>query len=147
MKRGADQRGQAGGVEALAFGALLFIAGTLIVANAWSVIDAKFATSGAAREGAATYVESGSAGGSADQPARRASDAALTSLRRSGRVDVRLDSGGYRRCGRVTVTVATRVPVLRIPLVGSPGGSLTVTAAASRLIDPFRSAVAGEADC
>jgi hypothetical protein len=131
----------------LAFGALLFIAGTLIVANAWGVIDAKFATLSAARDGAATYAEVGTEADGARPPSERATTAALESLRRQGAVDIRLGDGGYRRCGRVTVTVVTDVPVIRIPFVGGTGGKIAVSGSSSRVIDPFRSSVAGEAVC
>lgn len=145
--RARDERGQAGGVEALAFGALLFIAGTLIVANAWSVVDAKFAAISAAREGAATYVESGATADAADPPARQAASAALASLQRKGDVAFSIGPEGYRRCGRVTVRVVTQVPILRVPFVRAAGGTMAVTGSASRRIDPFRSTLAGEAVC
>jgi len=52
-----SQRGQIGGFEVLPFGLLLFVAAMLVITNAWAVIDAKHATSSAAREGARAYVE------------------------------------------------------------------------------------------
>ena len=52
-----DDRGVVGGVEAIPFGLLLFVAGTLLVANAWAVIDAKMAATSAAREAARTYMK------------------------------------------------------------------------------------------
>src|SRR4051794_6532769 len=121
MKR--DQRGQAGGVEALAFGVLVFVVGTLFVANVWSAVDAKLAASSAAREGARTYVETGGSDADAGLPARRAVDAALASLGRSGHVDVG-PGDGYHRCGRVVVRVTTAVPVLRLPFIGVRAGHI-----------------------
>ena len=50
-------RGQVGGIEALPFGVLTFVLGSLLIANAWAVVDAKFATDAAAREAAHTFVE------------------------------------------------------------------------------------------
>ena len=142
-----DQQGQAGGVEALAFGVLVFIVGTLLVANAWSVIDAKMAASAAAREGARTYVETGTAGADAGPSAGRAVDAALTSLGRSGHADVMPANGEYRRCGRVVVRVTTTVPVLRLPLTGVHAGRLVVTADHAVLVDPYRTGLPGVARC
>ena len=139
-----DERGQAGGVEALAFGLLTFVIGALIVANAWGVIDAKFAADGAAREGARAYVETGGTLTEADRPARSAADAALASLRRTGTVDVALDDA-YRRCGEVTVRVTTRVPLLRLPFVRPAGGHVTVHGVETRRIDPYRSGIRGGA--
>jgi hypothetical protein len=134
-------------VEALAFGALVFIAGTLIVAGAWAVIDAKFTAVGAAREGARTYVESGTSVVEAEPPARGAAKAALTALGRDGDVEVSLDDGGYRRCGRVTVRVTTHVPVVRVPFLRLSGGNVSVVGSATRLIDPLRSGILGQASC
>ena len=45
----------------LPFGVLIFVVGSLLIANAWAVVDAKLATTAAAREAARAYVESGSA--------------------------------------------------------------------------------------
>ena len=58
-----DERGQAGGVEALPFGLLIFVVGALLVASAWVVVDAKLAVVSAAREAARTYVEAEDQGG------------------------------------------------------------------------------------
>ena len=51
-----------------AFGVLNFVVGTLLVANAWGVVDAKLAVTSAAREGVRAYVEApdGERGGAAD---------------------------------------------------------------------------------
>jgi membrane protein required for beta-lactamase induction len=57
-----DESGQVGGIDGLVFGVLVFVFGTLVVTNAWGVIDAKLATTSAAREAARTYVEAASAG-------------------------------------------------------------------------------------
>ena len=49
--------GQVGGIEALPFGLLVFVVGSLLIANAWAVVDAKFATDAAARQAVRTFVE------------------------------------------------------------------------------------------
>ena len=53
----ARRRGQVGGIEVLPFGLLTFVVGTLLVANAWGVVDAKLAVTSAAREAVRAYVE------------------------------------------------------------------------------------------
>ena len=45
------------GIEALFFGLLVLVFGTLVVANAWGVIDAKLSAAGAAREAARAFVQ------------------------------------------------------------------------------------------
>ena len=52
-----DDRGQVAGIEVLPFGFLVLVAGTLLVVNAWAVVDAKFAVDAAVREAARAYVE------------------------------------------------------------------------------------------
>ena len=49
--------GVVGGIEVLPFGVLIFVVGSLLVANAWAVVDTKFMVTSAAREAARTYVE------------------------------------------------------------------------------------------
>ncbi len=65
--------GQVGGIEALPFGLLIFVVGTLLIANAWAVVDAKFATDAAARQAVRTFVE-------ADDPASARSEARAAGL-------------------------------------------------------------------
>ena len=58
LARGAGpERGAIAGIEALSFGMLLFVAGTLFIANIWAVIDAKLAVTSAAREATRAFVE------------------------------------------------------------------------------------------
>ena len=80
--------GQVGGIEALPFGLLIFVVGSLLIANAWAVVDAKFATDAAARQAVRTYVEG-------DDP-----DVALEDARAAG-LDV-VEAHG-RDPGRATV--------------------------------------------
>src|SRR5439155_20334481 len=56
-RRTLDERGQAAGFEVLPFGLLVLVLGTLLVANAWEVIDAKIAVTASAREAARVFVE------------------------------------------------------------------------------------------
>ena len=54
---GRSDAGMVGGIEALPFGLLVFVVGALLVANAWAVVDAKFAVDAAARQATRSYVE------------------------------------------------------------------------------------------
>ena len=74
--RWRGEAGQVGGLEAVVFGVLVFVVGTLIVANAWGVIDAKLAASAAARKRRAAYVEAPAAT-DAEALARKAADDAM----------------------------------------------------------------------
>ena len=142
-----DERGQVGGIEGLAFGVLVFVFGTLVVANAWGVIDAKLAATSAAREAARTYVESESesaAGPAAEEAAERAVTA---HGRRWDRADVRLVDGRFARCEQVTIEVSYRVPLIAVPLLGQAGDGVTVTARHAEVVDPYRSGLAGAARC
>jgi hypothetical protein len=134
------ERGQVGGIEVLAFGFLVLVSGTLLVVNAWAVVDAKFAVDAAAREAARTYVETPDR-----HDARVAAEArALEALRAHGRgdpdrVSVSItEPEGFGRCRPVEVTVAYRVPALTLPFLGGFGRSIDATATHTEAIDPFR---------
>src|SRR5690242_7867104 len=99
-----DETGQVGGVEALAFGVLIFVLGVLVIANAWGVIDAKLAAAGAAREAARAFVEAPDA----DRAQNQAVTAALEAVAAQGRNPARAHvdvAGQWVRCARVVVTV------------------------------------------
>ena len=148
MRDPGREDGQVGGIEGLIFGVLLFVFGTLVVANAWGVIDAKLAATSAAREAARTYVEAASH--DAGWPA--AQDAARQAIQAHGRrwerttVDP-LDGAGFGRCRRITVTVHYQVPIIAIPLLGQAGKGITVTSSHSEVIDPYRSGLSDTAVC
>jgi hypothetical protein len=130
--------GVVGGIEIVAFGLLVFVAGVLLVANAWAVVDATMAASGAAREGARAAVESTAAdvGGAAADARAAAGDALAGHGRDPGRMTFEL-SGDFRRCGRITVRVAYDVPWAALPWIGG-GGVMTASARHSELVDPYR---------
>lgn len=141
------EAGQVGGLEGLVFGVLVFVFGTLLVANAWGVIDAKLAATSAAREAARTYVESGSesdADAAADAAAREAIEA---HGRLPERAEVAVDVAGFARCARATAVVRYEVPLIAIPLLGQAGNGITVTARHSEVVDPYRSGLPGTAAC
>lgn len=144
MHRIRDERGT-GGVEALAFGVLLFVFGTLVVATAWGAIDARLATDAAAREAARAYVESSSQFVAADE-ARQAATQTLRGHKRQ-LTGLNIASSSFSRCAPVVVSVQTKVPRVSLPLLGQPGGSYTISAEHTEVVDPYRSGLAGTAQC
>lgn len=146
-RRLRSEAGQAGGLEALVFGVLLFVAGTLVVASVWGAIDAKFAADQAAREAARAFVETGADATTADQAARAAATAALAGHHRADGAEVAMTGDGYRRCGRVTYRVTVRVPVLVAPFLARSVTGFRISSVHSELVDPYRSSLAGTADC
>jgi hypothetical protein len=136
-----------GGFEGLLFGSLLFVAGTLLVAHAWAVIDTKAATQEAARQAARTYVAASSAAAAYSSAEMAAADA-LTGYRRDpSRSEVSLASGSFGRCQRITISVAYPAPLLILPFVGRVGTGHEVRSVASELVDPYRSGLPGSATC
>jgi hypothetical protein len=154
----SDDRGQMGGVEALPFGVLIFVIGTLLIVNAWAVVDAKLATDAAAREATRRFVEAPvvDASGVRDAEASAVTDgldALAASGRDPGRGAVALTGlaapgggDGYVRCARATFTASYQVPALTLPWIGGYGGGFEVTSSHSELVDPFRNGVPGEAE-
>lgn len=141
------EAGFAGGFEGLLFGLLLFVAGTLLVAYAWGVVETKTATGEAARQAARTYVEAPDAAAAGDE-ADQAADAALAGYGRDpAKARVELVQGTFARCGRITITVSYPAPLFRLPFLGSMGRGIAVTSQHSELVDPYRSGLPGSAAC
>ena len=157
-RRRNGDRGQVGGIEVLPFGLLVFVVGTLLVANAWAVVDAKLAVDAAAREATRHFVEADVPAaddfGDAETAARRAGYEALAAHgREAARSTVELTAlespdgqVGFARCARATFTARYDVPVLRLPWIGGFGSGLDVTSRHSELIDPYRDGVPGSAE-
>jgi hypothetical protein len=140
--------GFAGGAEALVFGVLVFVLGTLLVVNAWAVIDAKFATSAAAREAVRAAVETPVGG----DPDRRAREAAASALVGHGHDPARATvaaawSGAMERCEEVVYEVRTRVPALVLPGIDRRRAGFDVTATHREVVDPFRTGLAIGGEC
>ncbi|HEY6531937.1 MAG TPA: hypothetical protein VIY72_06515 [Acidimicrobiales bacterium] len=142
--------GQVGGIEVLPFGLLIFVVGSLLVANAWGVVDAKQATTSAAREAVRAYVEAPDEATAIDA----AREAAQLSMEGHGRdaarttVEIRhRDGRPFGRCTRVIVTVHHPVPALRLPWIGGYGHAFDVAASQSEVVDPYRSGLTGAATC
>lgn len=141
-----DERGQAGGIEVLPFGVLIFVVGALLVASAWAVIDAKLAVVSAAREAARTYVE-GEDAASAEQAAIAAAEEAMANHGRDGGVDVTIDApAAFTRCATVQVRATYQVPAVPLPWIGGLG-EIQVSSTHSERVDPFRDGLVGAAQC
>jgi hypothetical protein len=145
--RSSPEAGFVGGFEGLLFGLLLFVVGTLLVTHAWAVVDTKAATEAAARQAARTYVEASSSAAAASA-AQQAAASTLSGYARSpGRADVRLTSGTFGRCQRITIAVSYPAPLLILPWLGRVGSAETVRAQHSELVDPYRSGLPGTSVC
>lgn len=145
-----DETGAVGGFEALPFGFLVFVAGSLLLVNAWAVVDGKLAASAAAREAARTFAESPGPAGAAVVEAERAAASAIEGHGRDpDRMEVDwAEPVRFTRCARATVTVTYRVPTLSVPWIGAFGdGVIETSARHSEVVDPYRTGVPGEAAC
>ena len=145
----SNDRGQVGGIEVLPFAFLLFASVTLVIANAWGVVDAKLAVTASAREAVRAYVETTGDSAAADAARRRAVETLDAYGRGGSRSTIGEPSveGPYRRCGRVTVTVAYELPVIAVPFIGGLGHLRPVESTFTEVIDPFRSGLPGTARC
>ena len=134
------ESGQAG-MEVIPFGLLTFVVGTLLVANAWAVIDAKMAVSAAAREATRAFVEAPVDG----DPLASADAAARSAIAGAGRNPARLVltpvDAVFARCETVRFEASYQVPAVRVPWVGGFGAGFTATARHSEVVDPYRSGV------
>lgn len=144
---GRGEHGVVGGLEVLPFGFLVFVAGTLLLANAWAVVDAKLAVDGAAREAARAYVEADDAS-SAQASAVAAGRAALAGAGRNPRrLELGIEAPRFARCAVVTVTATYRVPSLTLPFVGGMGPGFEVHGRHREIVDPFADGPSTTTDC
>jgi hypothetical protein len=146
----SDDAGQMGGIETIPFGLLIFVVGTLLVAQAWAVIDVKLAADAAAREGVRAFVEA------PDEPAalERSHAAAAEAIAGHGRDQAKVvvdppvyGDATFARCTSVTLTVHYPVPALTLPWIGGRGDGLVVSASHAEIIDPYRSGLAAGGGC
>lgn len=141
----AVRRGRAGfvaGAEALIFGLLILVLGTLVVLNAWTALDARFAVAGAARDAVRAAVMA-PPDVDLDRVATDAAAAAYAAVGRDpGRLELTWLDGGQppaqARCAEVRLQVRTQVDVIAIPRWLSRGGYAVVAEHGER-IEPFRS--------
>lgn len=129
-----------GGFEALPFGFLVFVAGTLLIVNAWAVFDCHLAVSAAAREAVRTFVESPGPDGAALDDAELAARETLTGHGKDpGRMTLSWEGAHVARCQVVTATVTYEVPTIAVPFIGAFGGGVIRTTASHReIVDPYR---------
>ena len=144
-----DQRDESGlvGAEVLPFVVLVFVAGTLVFAQAWAALDAKMATIAGAREAVRAFVE---------HPGRSASNAAAAAVAAgSGAISGYGINGAHAiapvgrarlgRCARATFVASQEVPRLALGRLRRP--PMIVHARASEIVDPFRHGLSGRAPC
>ena len=137
-----------GGLEVLPFGILIFVVGSLLVANAWAIIDAKLATNTAAREAARSYVEATSAATGADAATRAAEETIANYGRNPDRLGLELEQDGrFARCTRVTFVASYEIPAISLPFGIGFGGPVEVRTRHSEIIDPLRSGLPAEGSC
>lgn len=134
-----SERGGIAGVEMLPIGFLVFVIGSLMIVNAWTVVDSWMAVSTAAREGARVYVES-----DPTEAWPAASARIIEVMDDYGRGDramvpvpPALDS--YERCAVVTITASYDLAFINLPFIGSWGSLDAIEARHSERIDPYRS--------
>lgn len=151
-RRWQREDGLVGGAEALIFGVLIFLGGSITILNAWAVVDAKMAVTAAAREGARAAVDAPAGAGDAEVFARvdASSRAALEAQSKDADnlVGPPSVSGTLARCAPISVEVTYEVRGIRGPWLGTFGGaSIEVTGRHTEVVDPFRSGLPGEAGC
>ena len=140
--------GAVGGVEVLPLAAVIFLAGMLVVANLWALIEARLSVVSAAREAVRTYVEApdhDSGWAAAEVAAVRVMGPRSAE---PGRFDLELaedDPGRFSRCSRIVVRARYRVPALTVPWLGGLGQGVEVTGTATEVVDPYRDGLAGVA--
>ena len=134
-----DERGQMGGLEAVAFGVLVLVLGMLGAASAWAVVDTKVAAASAAREAARAYVESDGSAGAWDEAVGRGREAFAGHGRNPAVLSLPQPVEGFGRCGPVTVTASTPVELPRIPGIRAVARTVTVRASHTEVVDPYRS--------
>lgn len=140
------ERGSAGS-EVLPFAVLIFVFGTLLLVNAWGVIDAKFAVTSASREAARTYAES-DGGATGERAAEIAAADAITAYGRDpDSMELSQPEGAFVRCGEVTYTASYPVPALKIPVIGGFGKAFDVTSSHTTRIDRLRAGLDAGSAC
>jgi hypothetical protein len=147
------------GGEALALGVVVFVVGTLLVLNAWRLVDGKFAVETAAREAARGLVEApvevlvdpvrghgvADARARATMTAHRGADDTPDATWRFVSTSLR---GATARCAPVTATVTVVVDTVRVPLVPVGFGAVTLVGEHTERIEPYRSGLpVGGAAC
>ncbi len=144
-KRLRGDAGLAGGIETIALGMLIFVSVSLLIANAWAILDTHMAVTAASSEAARAAVESAGS----DQ-AVAAQNAALDAIRGYGRdpesFELRI-AANPRRCAEIIAAASYTQPMVRVPFFGSLGPDRTVTATHSERVDAFGGGRRGLTNC
>ncbi len=137
------ERGTVAGLDALLFGTLILVAGTVLIVNLWSVVETRTALDAATREYLRTYTAS------ADGPtaAVRADAAARTVLEQRGTPlrSLQIDPPEVARfgpCEPSRVQLNATVPAVRLPFLDDLGATV-VSVSATELIPPHRELAPG----
>lgn len=131
------------GLEALAFGVLIFVIGTLVILGGWAVMDAKYASSAAAREAVRAVVRA-PVDASTDELEQRAQLAAHQAVAAHGHapeattLTVEHPPLALERCREVSITVHVEVGAVVVPGFVDTA-RWTVGSRHQQLVDPFRS--------
>jgi hypothetical protein len=136
------ERGAVGGGEGLIFGMLIFLAGTLVILNLWSILDTRMALDTAAGEYLRTYTEQQNY----FQARVLGEAAAKESLTQRGVSPGRVrilpsEPQGFGPCAVAVVQLSTWVPWVRVPFIGG-AGSTAVSVTQTELIDAHREVTA-----
>jgi hypothetical protein len=122
-------------------GVLVLVAGTVLVANAWSVLQARRSLDGAAREYLRAYTQADDPAAAESAAARALSDV----LDGEGAAGISVEppaSAEFGPCAVATVTLSAEVPAARLPFVGSVA-STTVEVTHTELVDAHREIAVG----
>lgn len=143
--RTKSQRGAVAGLDALMFGTLILLAGTLAVIHLWSIVETRTALDTAAREYLRSYTAARS-GPDAVEAGGRAVDEVLRQ-RRTPLHDLRVrppDPLLFGPCESATVHLSARISGVRLPFLADIG-STTVEVTATELVPAHRELLAGPA--
>jgi len=137
-RRLSDERGAVGGLEMLPLGFLVFVVASIMIVNAWTVVDSWLAVSTASREAARVYVESDPA--DAWPAARSRMQEVMSAYGRADRMTApKPPASAYERCQVVTLTVGYDLAFINVPFLDGFGSLTTIEASHSERIDPYRS--------
>lgn len=139
MRTRRDERGQAAGFESIPLGIVLFVSVTLIVVNAWAIVDTRATLGSAARDYLRAYTR---------EPTRAAgitagSAAAGRSIgERTGEqvVTISHPNEPFGPCRAATVEITVEVRAIRVPFLGGLG-TTEVSTTQSELVQPYGTAI------
>ncbi len=142
-----EQHGFVAGSEALIFGVLLFVGGSLVLLNAWRVIDARFAVSTAAR--AATHAAVVAPLDSA--PEVRGRDAGIAAFEAAGydrdQLELTVEAPvALERCREVRFNAVAEVEPVGAPAFGWVH-PIRVSASHTQVVDAHRSGLPSGLHC